>query len=103
MENEKLFLKQDLTINKLASYINVSRTYLSQVINELFQKNFNTLVNEYRIKEARDMLIENKNMTIEGIANEVGFRSKSSFNSAFKKYTGVTPSFFMKNALNNKK
>ncbi len=100
LENQKMFLDQDFTINKLANHIGVSRTYISQVINENFGKNFNHLVNEFRIKEARRILSDpiNQKYTIETIANMTGFNSKSTFNSAFKKHTGITPSYFLKSS-----
>ncbi|MGY8932572.1 MAG: helix-turn-helix domain-containing protein [Flavobacteriales bacterium] len=55
-------------------------------------------INKYRIKDARQMLSNpgNNNLTIEFIAFSVGFESKSSFNNAFKNYTGITPSFYIK-------
>ena len=100
MENEKLYLNSDFTIDIFSKHLNVSRTYISQVINEKFNMNFNNYINEYRIKEARRVLTDeaNKNLTIETIALSIGFGSKSSFNSAFKKYTGITPSFYMKSS-----
>ena len=100
MENEKLYLNKDFTIDIFSKHLNVSRTYISQVINEKFNMNFNNYINEYRIKEARRVLTDeaNKNLTIETIAMSIGFGSKSSFNSAFKKYTGITPSFYMKSS-----
>ena len=98
INNKKLYLKSDLTIEILAKHLNVSRTYISQVINEKFNMNFNAFVNEFRIKEARRMLLNksSKNLTIEAIGLNLGFRSKASFYAAFKKHTGVTPSVFMK-------
>ncbi len=100
MANEKPYLRNDFTIDSLSKHLNVSRTYLSQVINEEFSMNFNNYINEYRVREARRILTDeaNKNLTIETMALSVGFGSKSSFNTAFKKYTGVTPSFYMKSA-----
>jgi len=102
MEDDKLYLQVDLTINSLSEHLKINRTYLSRIINESFNKNFNTYVNEYRINEAMRLLIINKNYTIEGVANEVGFKSKSSFNLAFKKYSGITPSFFIKKSISTK-
>jgi len=98
MNIKKSFLQSDFSLKKMAEEINSSRTYVSQVINEHYNCNFNTFINDFRIKEARRKLSEpkNKNITIEAIANEVGFKSKTSFNNAFKKFTGVTPSFFLK-------
>jgi AraC-like DNA-binding protein/Tfp pilus assembly protein PilF len=98
LEAEKFFLKSNFTIDELSDHLNISRTYISQVINEKFNLNFNAFINEYRVKEVIRMFTnaENNNLTIEAIAQSVGFGSKSSFNSAFKKYTGTTPSVFLK-------
>ncbi len=96
-ENQKVYLQQDLTVTSLADKLNTNKTYISQVINERFYQNFSSFVNDYRIKEARRLLSEeeNWNLTIEAIANNVGFKSKSAFNTAFKKFTGITPSYFL--------
>ncbi len=98
INNKKLYLKSDLTIEMFSKHLKVSRTYISQVINEKFNMNFNAFVNELRIKEARRMLLNesSKNLTIEAIGLKLGFRSKASFYTAFKKHTGVTPTIFMK-------
>ncbi len=98
MEGDKPYLNTDFTLANLANRSGVGKSYVSQIINEKFDKNFNAWVNEYRIKEARKMITDpaNRNLTIEGIANSVGFSSKSSFNAAFRLYTGVTPSFYFK-------
>jgi len=99
MEEEKYFLNTQFTINDFAKELQSNRNYLSKIINEYFNTNFNNFVNEFRVKEARKLLLSNKyeNYTIEGIANSVGFHSKATFNNAFKKFTGVTPSFFKNN------
>lgn len=101
MEKEKLYLKADLTVSDIADKLGVYGKYISQVINEKFDKNFYNFVNEYRINEARRMLIspEWKHLSIEGIGNSAGFNSKSSFNTAFKKFTGLTPSYFRDSTL----
>ncbi len=98
MGNEKLYLNPEFTLSELAKKINISRTYVSQVINEHYECNFKTFINDYRIKEARRLLSnpKNNNITIEAIANKVGFKSKTSFNNAFKKFIGITPSYFLK-------
>ena len=102
MINKKLYLDSELSLNKLSKILGINRTYISQTINEKFDKNYSSLINEYRVKEAQKLLIKNTNLTFEGIGFEVGFKSKSAFNSAFKTYTGVTPSIFVKNAkINN--
>lgn len=97
MERDKLFLNSKLTIDVFANKLKTNKKYLSQTINEKYNKNFYSFVNEYRIKEAKKLLnnTEYKNLSIEGIAATVGFNSKSSFNSAFKKITGLTPSSYV--------
>lgn len=105
MEKDKVFLEKDVSVNKIAEKLNTNKLYVSNIINSVFNQNFNTFINTYRIKEARLLLADPKfnNYSIEGIAYEVGFNTKSSFNSAFKKFTGVTPSFFKKQVSGNKK
>lgn len=99
LEEKKMFLQHDLTSQKLADYLETNKNYVSQIINETFNKNFSSFINEYRIKEARILLSqpENKHLTIEAIAYQVGFKSKSSFNRAFKEFIGVNPSYFINN------
>ena len=101
MRKDKLYLKNDFSINELAELLNSSRNNVSQVINEKFEQNFNSFLNEFRINEAMRMMskIENERYTIDTISKMVGFNSISSFNNAFKKVSGVTPSFFVKSAL----
>jgi tetratricopeptide (TPR) repeat protein len=102
LKKEKPYLSPEFQLNDCAKTLETNSKYLSQTINEVFKVNFNNFINEFRIREAR-MLLSNekgKHYTIEAIANDVGFNSKSTFNSAFKKFTGVTPSYYQAN-LNN--
>ena len=94
---EKIYLNNKLTIEDVAKKLNTNRTYLSQIVNEKTGNNFNNFINKYRIQEAQICLLndEIKAYNIEGIAQTVGFSSKSTFNGAFKKFTGLTPSEFM--------
>jgi AraC-like DNA-binding protein len=97
MNDEKLYLENDLSLDNVAKRMNTNRTYLSQVINDQFNSNFSNLINEYRVREAQAILLDpdNKIYTIEAIALKVGFNSKSTFNQVFKKITGLTPSVYM--------
>ncbi|MFN5418342.1 MAG: helix-turn-helix domain-containing protein [Flavobacteriia bacterium] len=101
MDEKKPFLNPDITLALVAEELEVYPRYVSQIINEKFEKNFYNFINEYRVKEARILLINKayENYSIEGIANSVGFNSKSSFNTFFKKITGITPSYFRESAL----
>jgi tetratricopeptide (TPR) repeat protein len=98
MNNEKPYLKYDFSLEKLALMVSSNKKYVSQVINEEFGKGFSNFVNEFRIEESKKILTDDKyaNYTLEGIANHVGFKSRSSFNSAFKFFTGETPSSYKK-------
>jgi AraC-like DNA-binding protein len=98
MENEKLFLNENLTLKELADKLETSPNNLSQIINEKFNKNFYEFINEYRINEVKSLLTDPKysNYSLLGIAFECGFNSKSTFNSVFKQFTGKTPSEFRK-------
>lgn len=85
----------DFSLNRLAQMVNEQPKNVSQIINQLTGKNFNTFINEYRIKEACKRISDKANygnMTLEGIANSVGFKSVNSFRTAFKKVTGLFPS-----------
>jgi len=98
MEKEKLFLDSSLTIHSLAHRLNSNNKYVSQLINNDLKKNFVLFVNEYRIQEAKKLLLDksNNNLTIESIGYDAGFKSKSAFNAVFKKITNQTPSEFRK-------
>ncbi len=94
MKTNKPYLDIDLTIHDLAEELDVSRHYLTQVVNEKLNKNFYNFINEYRIDEVKKMLAEDKDKryTLTSIAFDAGFNSKSSFNSVFKSIVGMTPS-----------
>lgn len=105
MDNTRTYCNIDFTLETLAELVNSNTKYVSLTINNEFGKNFNTFVNEYRIKEACRLLIspESKLYTIETIASMVGFKSKSSFNPIFKKITGLTPSQYQKISIDSYK
>lgn len=98
LEVDKLFTDSQLNLAKLALDLGISMNDLSYLINEGYGINFFNLINSYRIEEAKRLLISNKykHLTLLGIAYEVGFTSKSTFNAAFKKYTQQTPSEYIK-------
>ena len=100
MVKDKLFLNDSLTIHYLATTLNTNSKYLSQLINTEFNKSFVVFINEFRIDESKKLLLNdvNKHLTIESIGYEAGFKSKSAFNTAFKKNTGETPSSFLNKA-----
>lgn len=101
MDTEKPYLNEKLSIQDLSDILRISRHYLTQVINEKTHKNFYTFINEYRLEEVKKRMLSDKfiNYTILGIALESGFNSKSTFNTLFKNYTGITPSEYRKKNL----
>lgn len=96
MNEEKLWRQGDITLEKIANKLNTNTKYLSQIINQTYHQSFPNFINELRVKEARCMLVskEYNHYTIEAIGQMTGFNSNSSFVMAFKRYTGLTPSFF---------
>lgn len=93
MAETESFIQSELTIIDLAKQLKSHPKRISAAINSVNGQNFNAYINELRIKKAKGLLKNNelKNLSVEGIGNEVGFHSKSAFYSAFKKVTGTTP------------
>ncbi len=94
MEEVKPYLQEDFSLDKLTHLVGSNKKYVSFVLNDWFGKSFNLFVNEYRINHACKMLTDNhcQHFTIEAVSSFVGFKSKTSFNQAFKSITGKTPS-----------
>ena len=99
MEKEKYYQEPELTLQNLADKLHVPAYQVSQAINEGLKKNFYDLVNGYRIEEAKRLLLDpnNNNYTILSVGFEAGFNSKTTFNTVFKKFTGLTPTEFRSN------
>ena len=92
LEIEKPYLNPDLNMLMLSRQLKLPVRYLSQVINETFGSNFYIVMNQFRIEEFKRILNQSPaTKTYLEIAYEVGFNSKSTFNAAFKKITGLTP------------
>jgi YesN/AraC family two-component response regulator len=92
MATQKPFLKPDFSLPELADQLKTSVHFLSQVINNGLNKSFFEMTAAYRVEEAKRLLKEKPNIKVEEIAEEVGYNSKSSFNTAFKRLTSQTPS-----------
>ena len=95
MDSKKPFLDNSLTVKDLSDQLNMSEKHLSFLINKVLGKHFYDYINHYRIEEAK-VLLKDKDLHIQEIMYKVGFNSKSSFNTAFKKKTQKTPSQFRK-------
>lgn len=97
LHSGEIITDENLSLKKLAALANVSTHQLSEFINTYYNKNYSIFINEFRIKKAQKLLLEKPEFTILAIAYDVGFKSKSSFNEAFLKISGITPSQFIKN------
>lgn len=98
LEQKKLYTDPLLNLDKLARPLSISGKQLSQLINEVAGQNFNDFINRYRIAEAQAKIRGSADgqLNILRIAYDVGFNSKSTFNTAFKKFTNSTPSAYRK-------
>lgn len=98
MEQQQLYLKQNLNIEEFARHVGIHYREVSSIINKHFETNFFEFVNEYRVNKAKEMLLDKNNadMTILDILLESGFNSKSSFHRFFKRYTGMSAADFRK-------
>lgn len=93
-----VFLKPDLTLKALASMMDTSGNNLSWLLNQVYQKSFYDYINELRVKEViRKINLEaHHTHTFLAIALDAGFNAKSTFNKAFKNFTGLTPTQYIK-------
>jgi len=103
IEQEKPYLNPELSLPGLASSIDISRNQLSNVINQIHQKNFYEFVNQYRIDEVKKLMIDpsNKHLKLMSLAYDAGFNSKATFNRIFKQMTNLTPSQYISDQNSN--
>nr|WP_299382260.1 helix-turn-helix domain-containing protein [Allomuricauda sp.] len=98
VKENKLYLEPDVSLASLSKKLQLTTQKTSEVINQYAKQNFNDFINHFRIEEAKKLLQDPGNQfTISAIAFDCGFNSLSSFNTAFKKFEGVTPSAYKKN------
>ena len=93
MENEKAYLKPDLTLREVAVRLNTPSNTVSQTINQGFGKNFNQFINDFRVEEFKISVINpaHRHLSLLAIALDSGFNSKATFNRVFKRATGISP------------
>ncbi len=98
MEGGKPYLDSDFNLAQFSTLSKIPAHCISETLNGLIDQSFNDYVNNYRVEEFKKLAIneEYKNFTILATAFEAGFKSKATFNSSFKKFTGETPSQFLK-------
>jgi len=93
MNSQKPYMNPELTLKELSDLADIPPRYLSQILNESLKQNYYEFINRYRIEASKEYLSdpEKQKCTILEILYEVGFNSKVAFNTAFKKYIGMTP------------
>jgi AraC-like DNA-binding protein len=105
MKSERLYLDASLSVKDLAHKIKVPARHISQSLNICLHSNFYDFINRYRIEEIKQRIADNssQHLTFLALAYEAGFNSKSVFNSAFKKHTGMTPKEYKRQILRSSK
>jgi len=94
MQKQAYYKDANLTLNKLSKPVGISPAVLSQLLNDNLDVSFSNYVNEFRISAAKARLLDEHSITMDVLAEEVGFNSQSTFYSAFRKVTGTTPAKF---------
>ena len=96
IEDEKPYLRHNLTLKDIATHTRIPDRYLSQIVNEELGKHFRDFINGYRVNHARSLLLDpsQAHLSIDGVAEEAGFKSRSAFYEAFKRSVGMTPGAF---------
>lgn len=100
MENDKPYLDSEFNLSGFSQACQIPSHEISETLNGLMNQSFNDYINNYRVEEFKRLSKEEayKNFTILAMAFEAGFKSKATFNAAFKKITGITPSQYIKSA-----
>lgn len=91
MIDEQLFLQPSLTLQDVAERLHSNKTYISKLVNNTYNQGFPELINTLRVDYAEQYILKHRDAKQESIAQACGFLSASSFNSIFKKITGMTP------------
>ena len=95
--NKKIYLQKDLKIWDVSGLLATNRTYISRIINQDFDKNFCSFVNDFRIEHAKKLMIENRHYSNDEIAELSGFGSVNSFYRVFKQKENISISKFREN------
>lgn len=101
MREDKIFIQDNLTLNKLSESIGETENHISETLSQYLHTNFFQFINGFRVEEAKKAL-QNKDKLVTNIAFDVGFNSKSTFNTAFKKIVGCSPSAYRSDLDENK-
>jgi len=96
LEREKLYLNPDLRVGDVSERLYTNKSYLAQTIKLKLNKNFCQLLHYYRVREAMRLYAQNPDLTISQLCRRVGFKSMTTFNTAFGRNTGFTPAEWCK-------
>ncbi len=96
---EKQYQNPKLTLGDLSASTDYSKHQISQVLNEHYKMNFSSFLRNFRIEKVKSLILSNHNYTLEAIGKECGFKAKSTFFTAFKQETGLTPAQFKQQQL----
>jgi AraC-like DNA-binding protein len=102
MNRDRIYCDEDLSLKRLAGMLSVQPHQLSDYLNHDLKINFNTFVNDFRIREAMNLMEEDPDRNLLSIAFSVGFNSKSVFYDAFSRKTGISPARYRKQLLSKK-
>ncbi len=105
-ESKKEFLVNEVSLNEISKQFQTNSSYLSKVVNLKKDKNFSNYINDLRIEHCLEQLDKESRLrkyTIKALAEEMGFNNAQSFSTAFFKYTGIQPSFFIEQLKKSKK
>ncbi|TGK19019.1 AraC family transcriptional regulator [Leptospira fluminis] len=97
MEEEFVYRDSELRLGDLAAGLGLSLHQTSRYLNEIQKMTFYELINRYRVKEACQLLLSHADKSVLEVGFEVGFNSKSAFNSQFVRAMGVSPGIYRKN------
>ncbi len=101
LEKEKPYLNPNIKIIDVADCLKTNKSYLSRVINSHFKKNFSQFINWYRVRDSMDLYMRDPTVDISTMASKSGFQSMTTFNTAFTRYTGMTPGEWCKKYKND--
>ena len=94
VQDDTIFLNPELSLKDLSDKLHVSPLKISQVLNEYMQTSFSDFINNHRVEWSKQMILQKQNYSLDAIAFDSGFNSKSTFYAAFKKKEGITPAKF---------
>ena len=98
LETKKVFLDPKINLIKFSSMVGTNTTYLSNIVNQRFGVNFKTLINRYRVAQAKELLSK-RECTLEELITLCGFSSRSILYTAFQREVGVPPSHYRSEVL----